>query len=221
MLDGLVFRHLFVDLLRLALALLIVASLRPIGALVRLLWRERGGFLFDIGVGFGVVAALLRCLAALGFAHRAGVLTVMAVVLVASIPRARALLSARRTPESVEIEAYGEVRESRRWWLALGIAVPALMMALTPPVSFDELAYHLRLPEVALQTGGWPLDLANSATFYPSATEAIYLPALALDPSGVTAKLIHFLFFLLLLTAVGRIVKRLSSPTQSSTGPPL
>src|SRR6202008_602642 len=59
-------------------------------------------------------------------------------------------------------------------------------------------------------------DLANSATFYPSATEALYLPALALDPSGVTAKVIHFLFFLLLLTAVGRIAARLSPPSNST-----
>ena len=46
---------------------------------------------------------------------------------------------------------------------------------------------------------------ANSATFYPSATEALYLPALALDPSGIVAKLVHCVFFVLLLMAVGRL----------------
>ncbi len=85
------------------------------------------------------------------------------------------------------------------------IALPALIMALAPPASFDELSYHLRVPEVVLQAGAWPVDAANSATFYPSATEALYLPALALDPSGITAKLVHFAFFVLLLVVVGRL----------------
>src|ERR1700682_34923 len=44
---------------------------------------------------------------------------------------------------------------------------------------------------------------------------------LALDASGVTAKLIHFLFFLILLTTVGRITARLSRTTESGTAEPL
>ena len=214
MLDGLVFRHLLVDLVRLAFALVIVASLLPIGFLVRRLWGGRPSFLFDIGIGFGVVAALLRCLAALGFANRVGVLTLMAVVVIAGLASVPAIVAAvAEKPRDCDA-ADGEA-ERGRWWLALVIALPALVMALAPPASFDELAYHLRIPEVALHTGNWQLDLANSATFYPSATEAIYLPALALEPSGVSAKVIHFLFFLLLLVTVGRIAERLSITTDS------
>lgn len=213
MLDGLVFRHLLVDLSRLTWALLIVASLLPVGRVVRRLWGAPENSLFDIGIGCGVVGALLRCLAALGFAHRSGVLALMGLVLIAGLASVPAVVRNIREKRH-DVGQDGETGHDR-WWLALVIALPALVMALAPPASFDELAYHLRVPEVALQTGSWPLDLANSATFYPSATEALYLPALALDPSGVTAKVIHFLFFLLLLTAAGRIAAKLSDSPEA------
>jgi hypothetical protein len=196
MLDGVVLRHLALDLYRSVLAALLLGACLPVGAWVRRAWGGRTEPLFDLGVGFGVVAALLRLLAFLGVATRAGVLTLMAIVMIGGVATAPRLVSRWREGRQPE-------KGTPLW--ALAIAVPALLMALAPPASFDELSYHLRVPQVALHTGSWPLDAANSATSYPSATEALYLPALALDPSGIVAQLVHFAFFVLLLLAVGRL----------------
>jgi hypothetical protein len=196
MLDGVVLRHLALDLYRIVLAALLLGACLPAGTWVRRLWGGRTEPLFDLGVGFGVVTALLRLLALLGLATRGGVLTLMAIVVIGVVATAPRLVSRWRE---------GRQPEKRAHLWALAIAMPALLMALAPPASFDELSYHLRVPQVALHTGSWPLDAADSATSYPSATEALYLPALALDPSGIVAQLVHFAFFVLLLVAVGRL----------------
>jgi hypothetical protein len=250
MLDGVVLRHLALDLYRIVLALLLVGACLPAGAWVRRVWGGRTEPLFDLGVGFGVVAALLRLLAFLGVATRAGVLTLMAVLAIGGVATAPLLFKRWREgrqpeggPPAKHIESGTQVGEEGgkaeslkvpkavRWFSfqpsdlsafgssaeptsrakrgaplwALAIALPALLMALAPPASFDEVSYHLRIPQVALHTGSWPFDGADSATSYPSATEALYLPALALDPSGIVAQLVHFAFFVLLLLAVGRL----------------
>jgi hypothetical protein len=82
-------------------------------------------------------------------------------------------------------------------------------MALSPAVSLDALTYQLRMPEIALRTGSWALDPLDSHTFFPAATQCLYLPALAFDGSGVTAQLIHYGFFLLTLLALKAVAGRL------------
>jgi hypothetical protein len=99
-------------------------------------------------------------------------------------------------------------RVEMKWPLGV-LAFFPLPMALAPAVSYDALVYQLRFPEMTLWTGHWAVDPANSPSFFPAASETLYLFGLSVDGSGICAQLTHYGFFLLTLAtllALGRSV---------------
>ncbi|HKD20038.1 MAG TPA: hypothetical protein VKG23_19455, partial [Thermoanaerobaculia bacterium] len=204
--DRLVLAHAALQIVRMAFAVAVFAALRVLGHFVsrRLLTAPLDPLaraLLEIAVGFAAYATVVRLAAAAGLVSEWLVLTLLLIPLV---------LAARR-PALLRIEGERVCGGGSRWLRlgVLGLALLPLPMALAPAVSLDALTYQLRMPEIALRTGSWALDLLDSPTFFPAATQSLYLPALAFDGSGVSAQLIHYGFFLLTLVALKAVAERL------------
>jgi len=147
----------------------------------------------ELALGFAVFSVAVRALGFLGLASRKGVLALLVVPLLL-------LLQARRAGS---LPFFPRLPLARGWRAALAVlALLPLPMALAPAVSYDALVYQLRFPEMTLWTGRWAVDPANSPSFFPAATETLYAATLAVDPSGVSAQLVHWGFFLLVLACL-------------------
>ena len=78
---------------------------------------------------------------------------------------------------------------------------PLLLMALSTWISWDASAYHLTLPRLYLEHGGFTLVEFNVYSNWPLATEMLFTIAMLLK-GFVLAKLVHFGFGLLTLMAI-------------------
>jgi hypothetical protein len=155
--------------------------------------------------GFGVFQFVVRWAGELPVLTPLGTLVLVVLLgVAASVGRFPALLE--------ELRAIRIPLDWRTVAIILLLVAP-LGMALAPAVSNDALIYHLRFPEQTLHEGRWSYDAANSASFYPAATSTLYLATLAVDPSGSTAQLVHFGFFLLSIAAMAAIARRLGAAT--------
>ncbi|HEX8617512.1 MAG TPA: hypothetical protein VF911_07995, partial [Thermoanaerobaculia bacterium] len=208
MLDASLLSHLAVQCGRIAFAAALFLLMDALGA--RLLAKvavpdasER--LLLRVAAGFAVLQFVLRWAGELALLTPSGTLLIVAALALAAF--------AGRGRETLrELAAMRLPLEWRTVAILLLLLAP-LAMALAPAVSKDALIYHLRFPELTLRAGAWGVDPANSASFYPSATSTLYVAALAVDASGVTAQLVHFGFFLLCLVAAAAIARRLGART--------
>lgn len=97
--------------------------------------------------------------------------------------------------------------------LLLVLAIAALIPALAPPTmgDWDSLAYHLAVPKLYIEHGGFYYIPYVTHSNFPYLVEMLYMPGLALgDP--VSAKLIHYWFGVLLVGAVVVLTRRHVSP---------
>ncbi len=197
-------------------ALFLFGCLRALGRLVLrrvpgLETGESGAALVEIAAGFALFSLLVRSLGFIGLASWVGLLAILgssAWLLYRERPRiaeAVAALSTRSLPWR---------REPGLFVLAAVALIP-LPMALAPAVSLDALVYQLRFPEMTLRTGVWAIDPTNSPSFFPAATETLYLATLLVDSSGIAAQLVHYGFFLLSLAALVVLGRRLSGDARS------
>jgi len=95
------------------------------------------------------------------------------------------------------------------WLLLAGLAVQALLNvvpALTPAVDWDGVAYHLALPKLYLQAGGFVFRPDIFHNLFPQFTEMLFQPALLL-PYGIAAKIVHAGFGVLAALAVYAAVR--------------
>jgi len=81
--------------------------------------------------------------------------------------------------------------------LLLGLGLEFLW-ALAPPTAWDDLTYHLAAPKVYVQAGRIHYIPYDHHTNFPFTLEMLYTLALLLG-SDITAKLVHFAYFLLTL----------------------
>jgi len=85
--------------------------------------------------------------------------------------------------------------------ILVGGAILNLFPALTPAVDWDGVAYHLALPKIYLQAGGFVFRPDIFHNLFPQFTEMLYLLALPF-PYGIAAKLVHWSFGLLAAAGV-------------------
>lgn len=93
---------------------------------------------------------------------------------------------------------------SDKLFLALMIAMallPTALMALVPTVSWDASAYHLTVPRLYLEHGGFRPIPFNVYSNWPLGTEMLFALAMLVD-DHVLAKLLHFAFGLATLYAI-------------------
>ena len=105
-------------------------------------------------------------------------------------------------------------------WLAgaglAGLLLPLALLAASPTVSWDASAYHLTLPRLYLEHGGFRPVEFNVYSNWPLGTEMLFLLALALLGPGL-AKLLHFGFGLLVLWTLALGLRELD-PGEATPG---
>lgn len=99
--------------------------------------------------------------------------------------------------------------------LALAVLIPAM----APPSGddWDSLAYHLAIPKLYLEHHGfYYIDFASHSNF-PFLVEMLYTPALSLH-SLAGAKMVHYLYGVLLVLAVVMLVRKHFTPRAAPLG---
>jgi hypothetical protein len=134
----------------------------------------------------------------LGLAAGGQILLLLAL---AGALRAPAVIALAVTAVAVGMLRYdGHRRWSARWWLALPPAVLLFVMALYPPLGFDETLYHLPIVQSAAVTGRIVFLPELRFPLFPQLHEVLAVPAyLAL---GDTATHLVALIEVLLLAAL-------------------
>jgi hypothetical protein len=188
-------------LLDLATAVWLAWIALGVGAQLLSLISKRHGLdatavLYSLGLGFGALGLLILLLGLIGLLQSA-VFTVISVALTLLTTRAGLRLVRHNFPP----------RPSRVVTLylipALGLA---LTVALTPPTSWDGLFYHLTGPKLYLQAGGIQPGIDIPHLNFPSLFEMLFTMAMGLR-GAVSAKLLHYLFNLMLAGLVYQIAR--------------
>ncbi len=87
------------------------------------------------------------------------------------------------------------------WAALVSLLVLNAISALSPETGWDALAYHLALPKMYLQSGGFYFRPDIFHNLFPQLVEMLYLPAL-IFPFGVGAKVVHYFFGILAAAAL-------------------
>lgn len=210
------FEHLFV----LAAVLVLTAICAAVGRfLLRRIKIELGpldDLLFAVALGVGVLSLAMLILGLLGGLHPAAVLL---------LPVSLGLLAHREWRDlprlSVQAVGYMQRRSGDRLLWILGIAVFAavvvfmLLYALAPPVDFDALMYHLRVPQQFLDHRRIYLPSDNLHVSRVGLVHMLYLPLLALSSSVGPATLSAVLAVLLGLAVFAFCARLLDGNTAS------
>ena len=94
--------------------------------------------------------------------------------------------------------------------LGLGLAaLPLLLIALGPTRSWDAEVYHLSIPKLYVENGGFRNVDMSVYSHWPLGTELVFAAALILQ-DFITAKLVHFGFGLLILMTLFESSNRLT-----------
>ena len=93
--------------------------------------------------------------------------------------------------------------------LCLFFLIISLLRALAPPLGDDALAYHLALPKIYLEAGGFQAVPWMVYSHFPLSAEMIYTLALAFG-SPVAAALVHFLFGLFAVLTIAALGEGIS-----------
>jgi hypothetical protein len=172
--------------------------------MLRRVWRWKGDAAGTVaiaaGVGTGVVGALMLGVSVI-VAREGALWVTLATVAIVTRHECRALpaLISEATREFLESWPAGLPR------VAVVVGVGALgllglLIALGPPVDYDALAYHLRVPQQWLLRGRVYLPPDNYHTALAGPVQSLYLPLLAVRLAPATQVLN---LALTLLTALG------------------
>jgi hypothetical protein len=151
-------------------------------------WSAREGlerFALSGALGLGALGLLMLALSALGLATNATVLLLLGALAILTfcdiLPWARSF----RT---------GWKLEGGFAWVCLAFCAFSILLALgtalAPPVAWDALVYHLRIPQEILSTGS--LSFSGDSLFQqmPLQAEMVFTAALALTGRGETAAVV-------------------------------
>ncbi|MBN1596469.1 hypothetical protein JW933_11140 [candidate division FCPU426 bacterium] len=152
-----------------------------------------------LGLGLGILSYLVFLLSALHLLSYAalsvltGLWIAVGFILIALLP-----------PPPLIFEATLPMRS--RWCRLLLLFLSLhllfnLLSALTPAWDWDGIAYHLALPKIYLQEGGFVFRPDIYHNLFPQMTEMLFLLGLVF-PYGSAAKLIHFFFGILAALSV-------------------
>jgi hypothetical protein len=154
-----------------------------------------------LGLGLGTLASGITLLGLVGLLN-SGMVVLWAVAL--SILSASGVLE---FPLQVWSKARRALQFSRPSWRMLGLALLAaifllsLLLALTPPIDYDGLVYHLQGPRLFLEAGGIHLLPETMQANAPLHIEMLYVVGLAFG-NDIFPKLISLTFSVALAGAV-------------------
>jgi hypothetical protein len=172
-----------------------------------------GSFLIRIGVGSIAWIYLLFALACVGAFRARVVLPLAGAVLLIALLRAALALRADARKRGLLCVLIQRLPSSTQLWRgALAGLLPALVLsvifvhALSPSIGWDDDVYHLTLPKLYLQHGGFRRIPFNVYSHWPHGVELLYGMAMMLE-DYVLAKLVHWLYLTLVTIAVYRLCR--------------
>jgi hypothetical protein len=168
-------------------------------------WMER--FIFNAGIGFGVLSYISLGMAALGIYRPAFVQ--LFVLATAAIGIIRCILRFREMRLTAPIRLQRSLKWNVSVWqvIALVAALIALIGALAPEIEYDALWYHLWLPRLWLEQGS-PVDLVSEyISLYPLTWELVYGAGLVMG-GPIAAKLLSFSCLPLTAMVIYQLVHR-------------
>lgn len=165
----------------------------------------------DTSLGLGLLSLLLFAMSAVQLLRPIPGIVLAVSIAAVSIPGLPGIWQDLRTVLS-------RVKGAGLWSclaaeLLIVIAIAALIPALAPPSmgDWDSLAYHLAVPKLYIQHGGFYYVPFTTHSNFPFLMEMLYIPGLALnDP--VAAKLMHYWMGVLLVGAVVVLTRRHVTP---------
>ena len=166
--------------------------------------------LVDTSVGLGAVSLVLFALSAcqlLKITWGIGVAVLLVACGLAKLPH---VLRDVVHPVRQSLNQSGGSISSRLTAVLLAVlAVSALVPALAPPsmTDWDSLAYHLAVPKMYLEHGGFRYINFVSHSNFPYLMEMLYLPGLALNQPSAS-KMMHYWTGALLILAIVVFVRR-------------
>lgn len=201
-----------------SLGLLVMIAGGGLGRVARRLWRSKDEpfidrFVLDVSMGLGMLSLVFFTMAAGHLLSGPRLGTIWSPMVCVTLW----ILGMPLVIGNAFISLVDWLKQ-KRWpslvtciWVVLFIclALVVLIPALAPPSGsdWDSLAYHLAIPKLYLQHGGfYYIDFASHSNF-PFLVEMLYTPALSMnDPAG--AKMVHYLYGVLLVLAVVMLVRK-------------
>lgn len=158
------------------------------------------------GLGAAVWMGLLYALAALGLLNPAMLGLVLLLTLL-GVWRYRRSSSTGFLPTRDHDTPVTPDRSARLLGIGLlGLLGVLWLQALSPQISWDSAAYHLTVPRLYLEHGGFYRVPFNVYSNWPLNTQMLYAMALMVG-DHVLAKLVHFIFGVATMLAIFRVVK--------------
>ncbi len=139
-----------------------------------------------VALGLAVLGLVLPGLGLLGLLARGPLLVLLAVIHLVGLGAWRE--EARRTKELLA--------DPRRRWAAVGliaVAAPFFVLALYPPVAFDETLYHLPHVREIARTGGLPFLPSVRYPVFPQLGEVLMAGVMVLTGRDVAVHLVQWL----------------------------
>jgi len=147
--------------------------------------------ILGVGVGLGVLSLLILGIGLLGWIRTWVMLVLAAVLLIFAVPEWLRLI--RQAPRS---GTKCPLSVGSRFYLIASLAL-SLLVALTPPRSWDGLFYHLTMPQHYINHGRIAVVTDIPHQFYPGLMEMLYMLAMSLG-SDVATQLLHWFYLLVL-----------------------
>ena len=161
-----------------------------------------GHFVISSAAGFLVIAGFIFGISALGFLYEGVIFTAFIGLCF------YALFDLKKNPSGIRFEPKKYDGEEICLLVITGFfMLTNLLLALTPETFFDSLEYHLAVPASYILNHGMVKMPYNVFSGFPGNAELLYLVGLVLNGEG-TAKLINFLFGVLLLVSVYSFSKK-------------
>ena len=166
-----------------------------------------GFFVVSAGTGFAVIAGFIFLLAAGGVLYEAVIYSVFIAFC------AFALYELWREPAGLRFQPkkYDRTEKVLLFFLC-AFALVNLFCALTPETFYDSLLYHLAVPQSYILEHAFAKLPYNIFASFPGNGELLYLAGLVLN-GPVTAKIINFIFGLLLTAGVYSFGKKYTGRT--------
>lgn len=164
------------------------------------------GLVLSTGVGLGALSFLVLALGLAGLLHRWVFYALSAVLFFALLPDVIAVGRWAFACRPVERPPF---------LLALYLVVTlglAFLVALTPPIDWDGLFYHLTGPKLYIERQRIVAGIDIPHLSFPSLMEMLYLYGMLLK-GDVAAKLVHFWYALLLTSLVYLLARRHLAPS--------
>lgn len=165
--------------------------------------------LYAAALGYGSLGLAGLLLARLQWLRPLPLVLLWALVLLWSFRRIPRLVEGLRHSAAVLRQGVGN-RGLLFQLLGVLLTITMAMMlleALAPPTSYDALRYHLRLPQLYADAGGWVPVSHDFNTAFPGNVNMLYAVALSLGAPGA-AKLTHLMLGWLAVAAVALLASR-------------